>query len=100
MDSNFKLKNPKRPHHFHFEGSEYLSLQVNVGATELMNEEAKAYYKQAADPVTGLQSLEEGKDQIGVYELSWSADDWPLVNLNKPLNPSCSQTLFGIFAGT
>lgn len=50
LGDNFRLTNPKRVHHFRFKDKEYLSLQVNVAATEFMNQQAKDFYKEAADP--------------------------------------------------
>jgi len=39
-----------------------LSFQANVGATPFMSEIPRKFYMEAADPITGAQQLEKGKD--------------------------------------
>ena len=79
-------------------------MQIKVSASWGMPAEWKAYYnKYRADSDLYKQENAnypefeyESKETLGVYELSWGADKWPVVNLEKTLTDGCAKAHYGI----
>ena len=56
----------------------------------MTSEEKNLYTKIDSDK--NEEQKYESKNTLGVYELSWNNDDWPVVNFDKNLNDGCAMS--------